>query len=148
MKQPRFLKSTYSLLEYNPPMSLPGDGSSPSARSLDIRLVVDRIPAFTWSAHADGSAEFVNQRWREYAGLSPEESQGWGWQVASHPEDLPSLIRKWRDLLISGEPGEIEARMCRHDGTFLGSSFASNSGDVFQKENTLFGVLFRGHRCE
>jgi formate hydrogenlyase transcriptional activator len=85
---------------------------------LDIRLFVDRIPAFTWSAHADGSVEFVNQRWREYAGLSPEESQGWGWQVAIHPEDLPSLMRRWRELLIAGEPGEIEARMRRHDGIF------------------------------
>jgi formate hydrogenlyase transcriptional activator len=60
----------------------------------------------------------VNQRWREYAGLSPEESQGWGWQVAIHPEDLPSLMRRWRELLIAGEPGEIEARMRRHDGIF------------------------------
>jgi len=60
----------------------------------------------------------VNQRWREYAGLSPEESQGWGWQVAIHPGDLPSLMRRWRELLIAGEPGEIEARMRRHDGIF------------------------------
>jgi formate hydrogenlyase transcriptional activator len=99
-------------------MSLPGDGSSRSVQSLDIRLVVDRIPAFTWAARADGSVEFVNQRWREYAGLSPEESQGWGWQVAIHPDDLPSLMRKWRELMISGEPGEIELRMRRHDGIF------------------------------
>ena len=99
-------------------MSLPGDGPSRPVQSLDIRLFVDRIPAFTWSAHADGSVEFVNQRWREYAGLSPEESQGWGWQVAIHPEDLPSLMRRWRELLIAGEPGEIEARMRRHDGIF------------------------------
>src|SRR5271170_5478986 len=93
-------------------------GSSQSGQPLDIRVIVDRIPAFTWSAHADGSVEFVNQRWREYAGLSPEESQGWGWQVAIHPEDLPSLMQKWRELLITGRPGEIEARMRRHDGVF------------------------------
>ena len=99
-------------------MSLPGDGSSQSVQSMDIRLIVDRIPAFTWSAHADGSVEFVNQRWREYAGLSAEESQGWGWQAAIHPEDLPSLMEKWRELLRSGEAGDIEARMRRHDGVF------------------------------
>jgi len=92
-------------------MSLPG-------QSLDIRLLVDRIPAFTWSTHPDGSVEFVNQRWREYAGLSAEESQGWGWQTAIHPEDLPSLMRKEQELLRSGEPGDIEARMRRHDGVF------------------------------
>jgi formate hydrogenlyase transcriptional activator len=85
---------------------------------MDIRLIVDRIPAFTWSAHADGFVEFVNQRWREYAGLSAEESQGWGWQAAIHPEDLPSLMEKWRELLRSGEAGDIEARMRRHDGVF------------------------------
>src|ERR1700719_3490325 len=99
-------------------MSSPGDGSSRPVQSLDIRLIVDRIPAFTWSAHADGFVEFVNQRWREYAGLSSEESQAWGWQVAIHPEDLPSLLQKWRELLIAGEAGGIEARMRRHDGVF------------------------------
>src|SRR5271163_1266213 len=99
-------------------MPLPGDGSSRSVQSLDIRLLVDRIPAFTWSTHPDGSVEFVNQRWREYAGLSAEESQGWGWQAAIHPEDLPSLMEKQRELLRSGESGDIEARMRRHDGVF------------------------------
>ena len=62
--------------------------------------------------------EFVNQPWREYAGLSLEESQGWGWQVAIHRDDLPSLMQKWQQLLNSGEAGEFEARMRRHDGVF------------------------------
>src|ERR1700722_7978115 len=95
-REPRLLAgSRKSIPDYNRPMSLAG-------HSRDIRLLVDRIPAFTWSTHPDGSVEFVNQRWREYAGLSAEESQGWGWQVAIHPEDLPSLMQKWRELLISG----------------------------------------------
>src|SRR5258708_931119 len=91
-REPRRLPgSGKSIPDYNLPMSLPG-------QSVDIRLVVDRIPAFTWSAHADGSVEFVNQRWREYGGLSAEESQGWGWHTAIHPEDLPSLMSKQRWL--------------------------------------------------
>jgi PAS domain-containing protein len=56
------------------------------------------------------SVRDYNQRWREYAGLSAEESQGWGWQTAIHQEDLPSLMEKQRALLCSGEPGDIEAR--------------------------------------
>jgi formate hydrogenlyase transcriptional activator len=108
---PRSPGSTKSIPDYNRPMSLSG-------QSLDIRLLVDRIPAFTWSTHPDGSVEFVNQRWREYAGLSAEESQGWGWQAAIHPGDLPSLMERWRGLLRCGEPGDIEARMRRHDGVF------------------------------
>ena len=28
-----------------------------------------------------------NQRWFEYTGLTLEETQGWGWQLALHPDD-------------------------------------------------------------
>src|SRR5271154_1169507 len=107
-------------------MPLPGDGYSRTEQSLDIRLLVDRIPAFTWSTHPDGSVEFVNQRWREYAGLSAEESQGWGWQAAIHPEDLPSLMEKGRELLRSGEPGASKRACAAMMGSFVGFSFASN----------------------
>ena len=83
-----------------------------------LRQVIDTIPTLAWCNLSDGPNEFLNKRWHEYTGLSPEESHGWGWQAAFHPEDLPSLMGKWRELLISGEPGEIEARIRRHDGVF------------------------------
>src|SRR5260370_37522140 len=67
--------SRKSVRDYNRPMALQGDGSSRSEQSLAIRLVVDRIPAFTWSAHAVGAEEFVSQRLRDYALLSLEESK-------------------------------------------------------------------------
>src|SRR5581483_4839558 len=62
--------------------------------------------------------EFLSKRWHEYTGLSPEESHGWGWQAAFHPEDLPPLMERWVKMLTSGEPGEIEARLRRHDGVY------------------------------
>ena len=83
-----------------------------------LRQVIDTIPTLAWCNLSDGPNEFLNKRWHEYTGLSPEESHGWGWQAAFHPEDLPSLMEKWRELLVSGEPGEIEARLRRHDGVF------------------------------
>src|SRR2546427_3458865 len=48
----------------------------------DIRLVVDTIPTLAWSASPDGSADFVNQRWLDYTGLSAEQALGSGWEVA------------------------------------------------------------------
>jgi formate hydrogenlyase transcriptional activator len=83
-----------------------------------LRQVIDTIPTLAWCNLADGPNEFLNKRWHEYTGLSPEESNGWGWQAAFHPDDLPPLMEKWRELLLSGEPGEIEARLRRHDGVF------------------------------
>src|SRR5262249_29346029 len=53
-----------------------------------------------------------------YTGLTPEEAHGWGWQKTFHPDDLPPLMEKWGQLLASGEAGEIEARLRRHDGVY------------------------------
>ncbi|HEY4049929.1 MAG TPA: PAS domain-containing protein [Acidobacteriaceae bacterium] len=83
-----------------------------------LRQVIDTIPTLAWCNFADGPNEFLNKRWHEFTGLSPEESHGWGWQVAFHPDDIPPLMEKWGELLVSGEPGEIEARLRRHDGVF------------------------------
>ena len=83
-----------------------------------LRRVIDTIPTLAWCNLPDGSNEFLCKRWHDYTGLSPEQSHGWGWQVAFHPEDLPALMKKWQELLVSGEPGEIEARLRRHDGIY------------------------------
>jgi formate hydrogenlyase transcriptional activator len=83
-----------------------------------LRQVIDTIPTLVWCDLPDGPNEFLNKRWHEYTGRSPEESHGWGWQATFHPEDLPPLMEKWRELLVSGEAGEIEARLRRHDGVY------------------------------
>src|SRR5262245_27519027 len=54
-----------------------------------LRQVIDAIPALAWCNLPDGPNEFLNKGWHEYTGLSPEQSHGWGWQAAFHPEDLP-----------------------------------------------------------
>jgi formate hydrogenlyase transcriptional activator len=83
-----------------------------------LRQVIDTIPALAWCNLPDGPNEFLNKRWHDYTGFSPEESHGWGWQAAFHPDDLPALMERWREMLVSGEPSEIEARLRRYDGVF------------------------------
>jgi len=83
-----------------------------------FRLMIDRIPTLAWSCLPDGTAEFLNQRWLEYTGLSLEEGLGWGWKVPVHPEDIEKLVATWLGLLASGEPGEEEARLRRFDGKY------------------------------
>jgi len=83
-----------------------------------LRQVIDAIPALAWCSLPDGSIEFLNKGWHEYTGLSPEQSHGWGWQAAFLPEDLPPLMDRWRTMLTSGESGEVEARLRRHDGVY------------------------------
>src|SRR6266446_4134962 len=106
----------------------PGDGQ-------DIRLVVDTIPTLAWSARPDGSAEFFNQRWLDYTGLSAEQALGSGWQVAIHSDDLPRILETFQEALNSVKPYEVEGRFRRFDGEFRwflfrGSPLRDRSGKV------------------
>jgi PAS domain-containing protein len=65
--------------------------------------VIDTIPALVWSKLPDGSADFLNQRFREYTGLSVEEGLGEGWLKAIHPDDCASSIEVWREAFAGGE---------------------------------------------
>src|SRR6202171_2180772 len=84
----------------------------------NLRRVIDTIPTLVWCTGPDGSTEFLNKRWHDYTGFSPEESRVRGWQPTVHPEDLPRVVAKGQELLASGQPGEVEARIRRHDGAF------------------------------
>src|SRR5437016_5563172 len=101
----------------------------------DIRLVVDTIPTLAWSARPDGSADFFNQRWLDYTGLSAKQALGSGWEVAIHPEDLPRILETFQEALNSGKPYEVEGRFRRFDGEFRwflfrGSPLRDRSGKV------------------
>jgi PAS domain S-box-containing protein len=87
-------------------------------RGDQLWTIIDSIPVLAWTARPDGSAEFFNQRWLEYTGLSAEEAHDWGWAIALHPDDRNGLVDYWRSILASGEPGEIEGRLRRFDGVY------------------------------
>jgi formate hydrogenlyase transcriptional activator len=84
---------------------------------LTLRQIVHKIPTLAWCNLPDGSSEFLNQRWHDYTGLSPQEAHRGGWKVAIHPKDLPRLMAKW-GTLSDLEPGEYEVRLRRSDGIF------------------------------
>jgi PAS domain S-box-containing protein len=82
----------------------------------DPKVTLDMIPALTWIGGLDGSLEDANSQWFDYTGLSREEAVGWGFIKAFHPDDVEKVTKVWMELLASGRPGGLEARMLRHDG--------------------------------
>ena len=83
-----------------------------------ISPLADALPGLVWTALPDGRAEFLNQRWYQYTGLSPDQAIGFGWQSAIHPEDRALVLERWRSFLESDKPGEVEARLRRYDGEY------------------------------
>jgi PAS domain-containing protein len=61
------------------------------ASERNLNLIINTIPALAWSAGPDGSADFFNQHYLEFVGLSAEQVKDWGWTAAVHPDDLNGL---------------------------------------------------------
>ncbi len=82
-----------------------------------LRLIIDTIPTMAWSLTPDGTVDFVNQRWRDYTGISLEDELEAPTR-AMHPEDLPGAVEKWLVTMAAGEPYEHELRLRRADGEY------------------------------
>jgi formate hydrogenlyase transcriptional activator len=83
-----------------------------------LRLIVNRTPAFIYSARPDGYIDFLNQQCLEFVGLSFEEMSGWGWTKTIHPDDIEGVLAMWRGAVATGEPFVHEARVRRGDGEY------------------------------
>ena len=91
-----------------------GLGQAPA----DAHAFVDALPTMAWCALPDGSLDFVNQRFREYTGLSADQLSGSQLKSAVHRDDIQHLETWWRDLRNSPGAGTTEARFRRFDGEY------------------------------
>jgi PAS domain-containing protein len=51
------------------------DLSAETRTDAQLRRTIDAIPVLAWCNRPDGSNEFLNKRWQDYTGLSPEEAE-------------------------------------------------------------------------
>jgi PAS domain S-box-containing protein len=82
------------------------------------RTLGEAAPDLVWSCSPDGQVDYVNQRWREYTGMSLEQINASSWKSLCHPDDLPRMQGAWATAVGRGEPFESEFRYWRHDGVY------------------------------
>ncbi|MDQ2818645.1 MAG: ATP-binding protein [Candidatus Eremiobacteraeota bacterium] len=83
------------------------------------RFLAQSMPQIVWTASADGNVNYYNQRWYDYAGMTYEETKGWGWEQVLHPEDLQNSIDRWTHCFNTGTDYQIEYRFRRaSDGVY------------------------------
>ncbi|MCE9561806.1 MAG: PAS domain S-box protein [Planctomycetes bacterium] len=89
------------------------------ARSEDqFRTLATAVPQIVWVARPDGSREYYNAKWYEYTGMTEEETLGWGWSKALHPDDKARGEARWKQSYETGCEYEIEYRMRGADGNY------------------------------
>ncbi|MEQ9669188.1 PAS domain S-box protein [Coleofasciculus sp. G2-EDA-02] len=100
-----------------------------------FRLVAESLPQIVWTAEADGSVDYYNQRWAEYSGISQQNGHGWGWQPVLHPDDKQKTIDAWKQSVATGELYECEHRIRHAEGEFRwhlsrGFPLRDNNGQI------------------
>ena len=92
-----------------------------------FRFLADRMPHMIWTAGPDGSRGYFNQRWFDYTGMALEQTVGWGWQAALHPDDRQNCVDRWMQSVTTGCEYDVEYRFRRaSDGAYrwhLGRAF-------------------------
>jgi PAS domain S-box-containing protein len=90
----------------------------------DLELQVGllhRLPVSAWTLRPDGTPDFVNQVWLEFAGqtLAFVRSHPEAWMTAVHPEDREMAARTFWEGVHSGKGFAFETRSLRaKDGTY------------------------------
>lgn len=83
-----------------------------------FRTLSDAVPQVIWSNDGKGKANYFNQRWFDYSGLSLEESVGPGWQAIVHPDDAPASKERWQKAQEAGVVFDTECRLRAADGAY------------------------------
>src|SRR5258706_1565631 len=86
-------------------------------READLKLVIDTIPTMAWSLRGDGTLDFINRRWLEYAGLSLKEALE-NPSGTIHPDEVSEIMQTWRGHIAAGKGYEGEMRLRRADGEY------------------------------
>ena len=77
-----------------------------------FRTLAEGIPQLVWRADADGLWTWASPQWQDYTGQGQEESHGWGWQEAVHPDDRAAAARAWEEARPHGRL-DVEYRVRR-----------------------------------
>ena len=68
-----------------------------------FRLLATSIPQLVFRTRPDGSRTWGSPQWINFTGLSLEESLGFGWLDAIHPEDREATQAGWDEARSKGE---------------------------------------------
>ncbi|MBI3779365.1 MAG: PAS domain S-box protein [Gammaproteobacteria bacterium] len=79
-------------------------------------LLTRLAPVGIFRTDAHGHCTYVNKRWCDIAGLSPEQAYGEGWVRAIHSNDRKYIFERWYAAAKSNLPFMEECRMQRPDG--------------------------------
>ena len=87
-------------------------------KNQDLDAIVKTAPDIIFSRRADGSRDYISDRFYEYTGAPPDSAIGFGWLDYVHPDDKDSSQAQWAHCVESGDNYECEYRLRGRDGEY------------------------------
>ena len=98
-----------------------------------FRSLAQTLPQLVWVTDAQGNAEFVSPRWKEYSGIEPGGEEEW--KAIVHPDDFDNINATWMHCLSTGEIYTFDVRLKGKNGEY--KWFRVMGEPVLDKENKI-----------
>jgi PAS domain S-box-containing protein len=96
-------------------------------------------PVGIYYTDREGYCLYVNEAWRNIAGLTLEEALGPGWVRSLHPDDLEATRQEWRRFLSEGGPFHLGFRFLAPDGAVR--HVISRATRLLDEDGALIGAI-------
>jgi PAS domain S-box-containing protein len=87
-------------------------------KNQELDAIIHTAPDIIFSRKADGSRDYISDRFYDYTGAPPGSANGFGWLDYVHPEDKDKAMADWMRCVESGTNYEAEYRLQSRDGDY------------------------------
>jgi PAS domain S-box-containing protein len=87
-------------------------------KNQELDAIFSTAPDIIFNRKADGSRDYVSDRFYDFTGASPGSANGFGWLDYVHPDDKNQAMADWMRCVESGADYEAEYRLRSKDGTY------------------------------
>jgi len=98
--------------------TLLGLNSELARKHQELDAILHTAPDIIFSRQADGSRDYISDRFYEYTGAPAGSANGFGWLDYLHPDDVQESMAQWMRCVQSTQKYESEYRIRAKDGQY------------------------------
>lgn len=87
-------------------------------KNQELDAIIHTAPDIIFSRQADGSRDYISDRFYDYTGADSGSANGFGWLDYVHPNDKEHAMAYWLRCVESGANYEAEYRIRSRDGAY------------------------------
>src|SRR5579863_7724063 len=87
-------------------------------KNQELDAIVSTAPDIIFSRRADGSRDYISDRFYDFTGAPPGSASGFGWLDYVHADDKSQAMTDWMRCVESGADYEAEYRLRSEDGAY------------------------------